>query len=163
MDIQFTALETDLVENFQRGGADANGQTPERCISDGSGLPCRHCLREIEAGAAYLILALRPFPDLHPYAELGPIFLHAESCPKYQINDGLPEILANRPLALIKGYGADNRIKYGTGRIVEAADISAGATDIFLTTDVAYIHVRSATNNCYTCRIDRVPSQPERL
>ncbi len=155
MDIQFTALETNLVESFQRGGADANGQTPERRISDGSGLPCRHCLSEIEAGAPYLILALRPFPDLHPYAELGPIFLHAETCPRHRPDDGLPDVLANRDTALIKGYGTDNRIKYGTGRIVAAAEIAAGAADIFQAQDVAYIHVRSATNNCYTCRIDR--------
>jgi len=30
----------------------AKGQTPERCISDGSGLTCQHCLGAVAAGAA---------------------------------------------------------------------------------------------------------------
>lgn len=112
-------------------------------------------MKEIEQGALNLILALRPIPDLHPYAELGPIFLHADTCPRYDPGDGLPKILVNRHSALIKGYGAYNRIKYGTGRITKTRDIPAQAKEIFREPDIAYIHVRSAQNNCYTCRIDR--------
>ena len=155
MDIQFTALATDLVEALRNGAADANGQAPERDISDGSNIPCRHCLNEIEQGAPYLILAHRPFPDLQPYAELGPIFLHAEACRRHNPGDGRPEILINRPTALIKGYQDNDRIKYGTGRIVETKDMAAHAAEIFQDPDVTYIHVRSALNNCCTCRIDR--------
>ena len=99
-----TTLETDLVEGFQNGVADATGQPPERHISDGS---------------------------------------------------GLPKLFASRKTALIKGYSQDNRIKYGTGRIVDTAHLLDNAGDIFQTPDVAYIHVRSAHNNCLTCRIDK--------
>jgi len=155
MDIQFSALATKSARRIQNGGKDANGQVAERAVSDGSGLPCRHCLQEIDAGADYLILAFRPFPDLHPYAELGPIFLHAEECPPYQADDELPVVLENRESALIKGYTGDDRIKYGTGRVVESGKIATQAADIFADPDVAYIHVRSAQNNCYSCRIDR--------
>ncbi len=159
MQIEFKALESEIVEGFRNGGLDANGQAPERHISDGSGLPCRHCLEDIEAGQPYLILALRPFPDLHPYAELGPIFLHGEECPRFQGKTALPDVLAVRESALIKGYWSDNRIKYGTGRIVDTGEIAANAAAIFTDPDVAYIHVRSTQNNCYTCRIDRVESK----
>jgi hypothetical protein len=155
MNIQFKALTTELVQNLRDGGMDANGQVAERRLSDGSGQPCRHCLQDIEAGEEYLILPLRPFPDLHPYAELGPIFLHAAACEAYQQDSGLPAVLECRQSALIKGYTDDNRIKYGTGRIVETKAIPEQAADIFEDPDIAYIHVRSALNNCYTCRIDR--------
>ena len=155
MTLHFTALEMDLVEGFQNGAADANGQPPERHISDGSGLPCRHCLEDIERGEPYLIPALRPFPALQPYAELGPIFLHAHSCLRYAPQTGLPKLFASRKTALIKGYSQDNRVKYGTGRIVGTAHLLDNAGDIFQTPDVGYIHVRSAHNNCYTCRIDK--------
>ena len=155
MNIQFTALDSDLVDKFRGGTADANGQVPEREISDGSGLPCRHCLKDIEAGAPYLVLALRPFPVLQPYAELGPIFLHAEQCERHLPQPGLPDVLAVRETALIKGYGKNDRIKYGTGRIIPTAEIPSAAVDLFEDGEVAYIHVHSAQNNCYTCRIDR--------
>ena len=80
--IQFTSMPTEVARAYQAGAADANGQVPERHISDGDGVPCRHCQRDVAAGEPYLILAHRPFPTAQPYAEQGPIFLHAESCPR---------------------------------------------------------------------------------
>src|SRR5688572_26743355 len=78
--IRFLAMPTAEARGYQRGGPDAYGNPPERGISDGSGLPCRHCLRHIAVGEPYLTLAHRPFPKTQPYAETGPIFLHADEC-----------------------------------------------------------------------------------
>ena len=52
-------------------------RAPERQVSDGSAVPCRHCLSDVAAGEPFLILAHRPFPEAQPYAETGPIFLRA--------------------------------------------------------------------------------------
>ena len=101
-----------------------------------------------------LILAHRPFSETHPYAETGPIFLCATPCERYE-EDALPEILITSPDYLIKGYGADDRIVYGTGTITPMEQIGAAVKGIFATPDIAYIHVRSARNNCYQARIDR--------
>lgn len=78
--ITFTAIPTEIARAYQAGGPDANGQPPERHISDGGGNPCRHCLGLIPKGAKMLVLAHRPFPNPQPYAEIGPIFLCASSC-----------------------------------------------------------------------------------
>ncbi|MFN7050754.1 MAG: DUF1203 domain-containing protein, partial [Gemmobacter sp.] len=75
MTLHFTPIPTETVRALQSGAADANGQSPERHVSDGGGNPCRHCLQMIPAGAGMLILAHRPFTRLQPYAESGPIFL----------------------------------------------------------------------------------------
>ena len=151
--IRFTALPTDAVRALRAGAPDAIGMPAERTVSDGGGNPCRHCLNEIPQGAGMLILAWRPFPAPQPYAETGPIFLCAGDCPRWQ-GAGVPPVLANRPRHLIKGYGADHRIAYGTGRIVATDEIRAGPAALFADARVRYGHVRSATNNCYTCRID---------
>jgi hypothetical protein len=111
--IRFVPLPTEAVRAVQAGGADANGQVPERRVSDG-GNPCRHCLKMIPAGAGMLVLAWRPFPALQPYAECGPIFLCADPCEAGGGED-LPEILAS-PDYIVRGYGTDDRIVYGTGR-----------------------------------------------
>ncbi|TIT55168.1 MAG: DUF1203 domain-containing protein, partial [Mesorhizobium sp.] len=63
MTIQFKALPTEDVQALQGGGPDAYGNTPERQVSDGDGMPCRHCLKNIAAGDDYLVLAYRPFPQ----------------------------------------------------------------------------------------------------
>ncbi|WP_028913906.1 DUF1203 domain-containing protein [Pseudorhodobacter ferrugineus] len=154
MRIRFTPIPTDTVRAYQAGGPDANGQMPERQVSDGDGNPCRHCLQMIPAGRAMLVLAHRPFPTLHPYAELGPVFLCADACAAGGGAD-VPEIL-NSPSYILRGYGDDGRIVYGSGAVVSLADISAAAASRFSDSRIAYVHVRSASNNCYHLRIDRV-------
>jgi hypothetical protein len=126
---------------------------PERVLSDGKGNPCRHCLREIPEGAPMLILAHRPFPEPQPYAEVGPIFLCADPCPRWE-GQGLPPI-ATVPVYLVKGYTAAHRIRYGTGAVVATRHLAARARELLARDDVAYLHVRSARNNCYQFRIDR--------
>ncbi|RNJ45444.1 hypothetical protein B5V01_08850 [Mesorhizobium erdmanii] len=154
MAIQFKALPTEHVRALQRGGPDAYSQTPERRISDGDGMPCRHCLKNIAAGDAYLILAYRPFPELQPYAETGPIFLHAEECERAAETEALPEVLES-PDYIVRGYGRDDRIVYGSGGVIPTGAIAARAETLFERDDIAYVHVRSARNNCYQCRIER--------
>ena len=151
--VRFTAIPTEVARAYRSGAPDANGQPAERAVSDGGGNPCRPCLDDIPAGREMLILAHRPFPALQPYAETGPIFLCAEDCSRWA-GEGLPPILTRRPAYLIKGYGANDRIAYGTGRILSNDDLAKGAAVLFDDPRVAYGHVRSATNNCYTCRID---------
>lgn len=151
----FLALDTDLVRAWRGGAPDANGQAPERQVSDGGGNPCRHCLDDIAEGAPMLVLAHRPFAAPQPYAEVGPIFLHAEDCPRYDAAAGVPPMLLRREAVLMRGYGADDRIVYGTGKVIPTEDIAPMARHLFERDDIAYIHLRSASNNCYQCRIER--------
>lgn len=151
--ITFTPISTALARHYQSGGADAHGAAPERHVSRGGGNPCRHCLHMIPEGAAMLVLAHRPFPALQPYAETGPIFLCAAPCAAGGGPD-LPDILA-APDYNIRGYGADDRIVYGSGGVVLTAELPARAAALLEDPAIAYVHVRSARNTCFQCRIDR--------
>ena len=153
--LKFIALPTKTVRALQAGAADANGQAPERQVSDGSGFPCRHCLSDVVAGEPFLILAHRPFREAQPYAETGPIFLHAEACERHGEVAEVPALFLSRAQALIRGYGKDDRIVYGTGQVMPSAEIAAVARDLLARPEVAYLHLRSASNNCYQCRIER--------
>ena len=153
--VRFSAIPTTHARMLQQEGLDANNQTPERHISDGDGVPCRHCLTEVAAGDPYLILSYRPFPEAQPYAESGPIFLHADECTRYTTEDKVPSIFQEGEQRLMRGYNTQNRIVYGTGRIVESSQLENAAADIFADPEITYIHVRSAANNCYQCRIER--------
>jgi hypothetical protein len=153
--ITYLAMPTAEARAFQSGAPDANGLPPERHVSDGDGIPCRHCLQSVGAGEDYLVLAYRPFPALQPYAETGPVFLHAAPCARADEAHTAPPQLARRAAHLIKGYGGNDRIVYGTGKIVPSGDLDAEAAAILKRDDVAYVHVRSSVNNCYTCRIER--------
>lgn len=154
MTIRFQALPTNEVRALQNGAADAYGLSPERRISDGDGVPCRHCLGNVAKGEGYLVLAYRPFPDLQPYAETGPIFLHANECQRATETAALPELFTRTKDYILRGYSADNRIVYGTGAVTPTSEIAVRAAELLARTDVAYVHMRSAKNNCYQCRIE---------
>ena len=152
--IRFVALSTDVAVAYRQGSLDANGSTPERRISDGSGLPCRHCLGEIAANEEYLVLAHRPFTSVQPYAETGPIFLHAKACERYPETPEPPEGFLARPEMMLRGYDAAERIVYGTGGIVPTGELVSRAAAIVAAPNVVCVHARSATNGCFQCRID---------
>jgi hypothetical protein len=154
--IRFEAMATDVARRYQSGSPDANGQLPERRTADGRfRVPCRHCLNDVTPGEEYLILAYRPFTTLHPYAEMGPIFLHANDCERHPAAADTPEMLRKSPQMIVRGYSADERIVYGTGAVVATDRIAETAATLFERDDVAFVHVRSASNNCFQCRIDR--------
>lgn len=153
--LAFLAMPTDLARAYQRGEPDAYGMAPERHVSEGGGMPCRHCLRHIPEGEAYLVLAYRPFSAPQPYAETGPIFLHADPCERHAGRDEPPEILTTSTDYLVRGYSADERIVYGTGAVTPREAVCARASELLTRDDIAFVHVRSARNNCYQCRIER--------
>ncbi|MCX7888442.1 MAG: DUF1203 domain-containing protein [Rhodobacteraceae bacterium] len=155
MRLEFQPIPTATVAAIRAGGPDANGQPAERGhVSDGTGVPCRHCLRHTPAGRGYLILAHRPFPAPQPYAETGPVFLCEDACEAWS-GEGVPEILRTAPDYLIKAYSADHRIVYGTGRIVARDALEDRAAALFADPRIAFVDVRSARNNCFQTRILR--------
>lgn len=152
--LTYISLPTATVAEWRAGGADANGQPPEQAISDGDGVPCRHCLALVPAGAPYLILAARPFGGLNPYTETGPIFVCAEDCPAGD-GEALPVAMLGSPVYIVRGYSVDERIVYGTGGVVPTDLIPARAEALLARPEVGFVHVRSASNNCYHFRIER--------
>ena len=152
--IRFEALPTTEVRSAQGGGPDAYGHAAEQATSDGDGVPCRHCLKPVGAGERYLILAWRPFRTINPYTETGPIFLHADPCERAVPSADLPAILVS-PDYIVRGYSAEERIVYGTGRVTPRDEIASYAATLLDRPEIAFVDIRSARNNCFQCRIVR--------
>ncbi|MBC7770432.1 MAG: DUF1203 domain-containing protein [Phycisphaerales bacterium] len=147
-------IPTDQFEHFRGGGADANGQPPLVTRSEGGANPCRHCLGLIADGEAKLVLSYRPFEGApQPYAETGPIFLHQTTCERYD-GETLPAWFAFMDPAALRGYDANDWIRYETGRIVPGRDLTQAAAEILRDESIAYVHVRSKFG-CFQCRVDR--------
>jgi hypothetical protein len=153
MGFMVRGLETGYVGMIRHDGNDANGQPAVRAVAQGASNPCRHCLRLIAEGDEKLVLAHRPFDRLHPYAEVGPIFLHSDSCERYE-SDRLPAWFAFLQPAIIRGYGHDDWIRYETGNVVPGGELAAVCEQILSSPEVAYAHIRSKFN-CFQCRVDR--------
>ena len=154
MSLRFLPIPTELARALRQGAADAHGLSPERAgPSPGSGVPCRHCLRQVPAGEAYLIAAHRPFRGLNPYTETGPIFLCAADCPPG--GPDLPAAMLAAPAYILRAYSADERIIYGSGAVTPTDSIAARCAALLADPAAAFVHLRSAGNNCFFCRIER--------
>lgn len=146
-------IETAYANAIRHGGSDANGQPAVRTVARGGANPCRHCLGLIAENAPKLVLGYRPFSRLQPYAEVGPIFLHAEACEHYE-GDQLPAWFAYLQPAIVRGYGQDDWIRYETGNVVPGNELAGVCEEILRNPEVAYVHIRSKYN-CFQCRVDR--------
>ena len=155
MSIKYLALETPIARALQAGGMDANNLPPEKAISGGDGMPCRHCLHNIEKGEEMLIVAHRPFSTTQPYAEQGPIFLHAKQCKRHDETAAPPEMFLKKEQMMVRGYKANERIKYGTGKVVNTPELTDACAAILSDPEIEYVHLRSASNNCFQCRVER--------
>lgn len=154
--INFSGIPTAAADAIRNGAPDANHQSAETLISDGNGNPCRQCLDMIKKNEPLLVFAHRPFNTVNPYTELGPVFLHKNHCEPYR-NDAIaiPPALEDSDHYILRGYYADQRIVYGTGQVTPQNQIISYAQKLFERSEIQFIHVRSATNNCWQARIDR--------
>jgi Protein of unknown function (DUF1203) len=153
MTLKVQGIRSDEVDRIRRGALDANGQPALTRIAEGVANPCRHCLGLIAEGEEKLVLAWRPFASLQPYAETGPIFLHARVCERYE-SLSLPAWFAFMDPAIVRGYSSDDWIRYDTGFVVPGKELTATCEGILADERIAYVHVRSKYN-CFQCRVDR--------
>lgn len=153
MELLIQGLPTGQAQRLWSGGPDANGQPPLQRLAQGGANPCRHCLGLIADGEPKLVLSYRPFDAAQPYAEAGPIFLHAQACQPYR-SHALPAWFAGLSPALIRGYGHDDWIRYDTGAVLPGSELTARCHQILADPAVAYVHIRSKFN-CFQCRVDR--------
>ena len=99
-------------------------------------------------------MILFPFAAIsagQPYSESGPIFVHAESCERYQTVDEFP-----------RDFRRGRSIRaYDSGRNIVAAEVVNGSEpeaiiEKFLENpETAFVHVRSASHGCYTFEVQR--------
>jgi len=153
MKLSIRGIPTEYVDRIRRGGPDANGQPALVRVAEGLANPCRHCLGLIAEGDVKLVLAYRPFDEAQPYAETGPIFLHKDTCERYE-SEMLPAWFAYLQPAIIRGYDVDHWIRYDTGDVVAGTELAVACERILSDDTVAYVHVRSKFN-CFQCRVDR--------
>lgn len=155
MRVEFHGLPSADVEAIHRTGQDSYGDPVERHASaEEGGMPCRHCLRNVPTGQPYLALAHRPFRTRNPFTETGPIYLCDPGCqPASPVSE--PPAFLSAPQYILRGYCADERIVYGTGAVIPRDQLIRYASTLLDRDDIAFVDLRSASNNCFLCRIHR--------
>jgi len=145
-------LKTEIAEAARRKAA--AGAKDHVIVTTGSpgAFPCRHCLRWAEPGERGVLFPYAAIPPGHPHSESGPIFVHAESCQRYEAINEYPSEFSNG--RLFRAYNKDNRII--EAEVVNGTAPEAVIENLFSNPETAFVHVRSVTHGCYTFAIDRV-------
>ncbi len=125
-----------------------------RVVDAPLGYPCRRCLRDGEVGEAMLLFSHSPFQTTGPYAERGPVFVHARACvaPDLAV-DELPEVTRVRQQVVARAYTHDGAIH--DAALVDAPDAAVALRTFFEDARVAFVHVRSVTYGCFTYAVER--------
>src|SRR5215469_16496927 len=115
--------------------------------------PCRHCLRIIRAGVDRRILfTYDRFTGVERLPQPGPVYIHADGCPRYPADAGFPEQLRGSPRTLEA---------YGRGRWLVAQEyftdgqFEPAIERLLADQDVDYVQVNSTTAGCFTFRVER--------
>ena len=119
------------------------GQTPLRC-----------CLREARVGERVALISWRPLreaPD-SVYAEVGPVFVHADDCSGYHEEGSYPEGFRHR-VQVLRSYSAAGDMLDAV--ITEGPDAEAAITGLFARPDAAVVHSRNVKAGCYMFAVYR--------
>jgi hypothetical protein len=132
----------------------AQAGTPDHAIVEvdsPGGYPCRHCLQWAKPGEQVVLFPYASIPAGRPYAESGPIFVHAEACEPYTAIDRYPENF--RRHRVLRAYDAkDNMID----AIVVSDDRPEAVIEHLLQNpQTSFLQARSVTRGCFTFKIER--------
>ncbi len=145
--IRISPISTDRLQQIWAGGLDDNGESPVASVDELGGAPLRCCLRDSRRGERLALIGYRPASQPGPYAEIGPVFIHAEKCAGYRQAKVYPEDFRRRP-QVFRAYRADGAIVGGV--LVEPGTGQERAAERLLADPaVTVVHSRNVIYGCF--------------
>ena len=154
------ALPPDELERIRARGVDDFGNPLEPETVTGPGTPLRCCLRDAEPDESVVLIAYRPAAVGGPYAEVGPVFVHAETCAGYADVDRYPQGFRSRN-QLLRAYDARGRQVENV--VVDGPAAERAIVDLLGRPGVAYLHSRNVLAGCYMFAVHPTSDRAEAL
>lgn len=148
-ELEFLAIPSADLHRIRRNGIDDFGN-PVVSRRSGAGAPLRCCLRLSDEGEEIALIAFRPSSLGGPYAEVGPVFIHTESCPGPV--DGFPADFRDR-LAVLRPYDADGLMLDGV--MAQPGESETELKRLFDDPAVALVQVRNVIAGCWNFSVRR--------
>ena len=113
--------------------------------------PCRHCLRWAHPGERVILFPYTAIPLGQPYSETGPIFVHANECPRYSATNQYPADF--RSGRVFRAY--DSNYNIIDAQVMDGSEPEVAIESLFQNPETAFVDVRSVTRGCFTFRVQR--------
>jgi Protein of unknown function (DUF1203) len=147
--VRVSGSDPDRLAELRERGVDHGGNLVEPFVDQDGGWPLRCCLTDSKPGDELAIVAWAPFDWRGPYAEVGPIVIHAGPCSGVTTDGVPPQFLERRQL--VRPYGYDHRIAYDHIVIVEAdGSLPDVLADILSRDNIELALVRNVNAGCYS-------------
>ncbi len=151
LNYRIVALTTEVAETARQAAAAGASDHATITADSPTGYPCRHCLRWAEPGERVILFPFSSVPSGRPYAETGPVFVHAEPCERYADTGTYPP--AFRMNRVVRAYNSKHDMI--DAAVVNGDEPEAVIEKLLENPETDFIHVRSATRGCYTMGIER--------
>jgi Protein of unknown function (DUF1203) len=153
LSIRIVAIQTEVAESVRTTLKAPVYGFPAHAEPASDAAPCRHCLRIITPKKERRILfTYDRFSGVEKLPQPGPIYIHAESCPRYAENAGFPKELRGSPRTL-EAYARGRRLV--AQEYVADGRYEPAIEKLFANSAVEYLQVNSTTAGCFTFRIER--------
>lgn len=153
--IRVHAIDPARLETIRASNHDGYGNRLRPVHASGQGEPLRCCLRYADESELISLISYAPFERPSVWTEVGPVYVHATRCDGYHDIAQLPQQLRTGPVVL-RTYRADHSMHYDHNTLVTTDDdLSPMIGRLLDETDIATIHVRSLTAQCFLYAVTR--------
>jgi hypothetical protein len=149
------AIAPDYLDRIRAAGQDDFGNPIEITIDEDGGSPLRCCLQPAAPGTRIALIAYCPSARPGPYAETGPVFIHADACPGYATPGQYPEGYRTWRPMIFRPYHDDGRMAYPALAKVRADEAEEAIARIFADPSIEVIHARNIYAGCFMFAIHR--------
>lgn len=159
---RISAIPAQILDRIRAARKDDFGNPLEEFVNEEGGSPLRCCLRPAAPGDRLVLIAYRPFRRPGPYAEVGPVFVHAERCAGYTEPSRYPAGYRDWAAMIFRPYHKDGRMAYPAITMVEGPRAEQAIDEIFADPTIEMIHSRNVYAGCYMFAIHR-PSPEQQV
>lgn len=149
-ELEFVPVPATDLDRIRCNGHDDFGN-PLVARTSGAGAPLRCCLRLSFEGEQIALVSHRPSSLGGPYAEVGPVFIHAGPCPGFT-GSSFPADFADRR-AVLRPYDSTGQMLDGV--LAEPGESEGELKRLFDDPSVALVQVRNVIAGCWNFSVRR--------
>jgi hypothetical protein len=151
------AMPTAKADQFRTSGIDDFGNRTRMLTADAdTGYFCRQCLGQAGKGRAVLLGSYNVEEPKGHYWQPSPIFIHAESCPRFTRDDEIPPAIRAIQLVNVRPYDRDDRLLYDLNDTVTGDRLEALLARCLADERTRFANIHSGRPGCFLCRVERL-------
>jgi hypothetical protein len=154
-DFRCIPIDSEIAGRFRATSHDDAGNAlVRREPGPDSRCPCRHCMAYARDGETVLLGSYHLPRPRGVYWTPSPIFLHSESCPRYDRVNDIPEIVRGT-LISVRAYDADDMCLYDLGQVMDGTEVDQPLRRALGDSRTAFVNIHTAKPGCLLCRVER--------